>query len=156
MATPPGVQTLPSLVHASGSLLRGGYLLSRLGGEQKFPAGVIPLLEGTEEFLQPPSVRFFVLAEIHTEEELALGCGTGEVKIQYLAEQTRRRAAGGGEGADQPTEARPEKDLAAVALGEFTDANSFSGEGEERLIGRVQDEKFDCTFSFKVTGIRKS
>jgi len=39
--------------------------------------------------------------------------------------------------------------------GKFEDANSFEGKGTERLIGRIDGEEVDCTFSFDVSGVRK-
>ena len=39
--------------------------------------------------------------------------------------------------------------------GEFQDANSFEGEGDEELFGRVSNQTVRCSFSFNVSGIRK-
>jgi hypothetical protein len=39
--------------------------------------------------------------------------------------------------------------------GSFQNGDNFTGEGEERLTGKIIEEEVDCTFSFEVTGVRK-
>ncbi|HLG20172.1 MAG TPA: hypothetical protein VI895_10220 [Bdellovibrionota bacterium] len=44
----------------------------------------------------------------------------------------------------------------ARLTGRFDDINSFEGNGEETYSGRVNKAGFNCTFSFRVSGIRKA
>ncbi|MFH1262206.1 MAG: hypothetical protein V1495_02010 [Pseudomonadota bacterium] len=39
--------------------------------------------------------------------------------------------------------------------GNFTDATSFKGTGEERMTGRISTQDVDCTFSFSVDALQK-
>lgn len=40
--------------------------------------------------------------------------------------------------------------------GEFEDPDNLTGKGEERLTGTIVEETVDCTFSFSITGARKT
>jgi hypothetical protein len=110
----------------------------------------------TEKSLETPAVGDTEAFDIEvTQADGALTMGSIYVKLSGGVTFKGAFEAGGADIVDRNGQIGNIERLVRVT-GEFKDADNFDARGETRLTGQIDFEPTDCSFTFRLTGIRKN